>query len=260
MHHLKWHHWGLSKTTCSHPQFCDHTMRLSTFRRTYLHIAAKWSNWKCTGPLSWNTSRYNLYTSFVKQVNMIQYKQLFNGIRMVKVKLLESVLILRMRDHTYMFYKYVHINLACLSWPAWTEIHITFTWIHAQPSMTDDSTQHAWRLTGKRYLVLQLPVFVQSEVQLAIKSISINVSSIHLVFNMQSNTDTLISWYLLVLLKKVHFSQHLHKQTKKLQNCHWCGTISKDTNMFCYSTDMYLQGIIMIMYHLGLNKVQRYTF
>lgn len=190
---------------------------------------------------------------------MIQDKLLFYGIRMVKVKLLESTVILRMRDHT--FYKYVQINLACLSWTEWTERHITFTWRHAQPSTTDDSTQHAWRLTGERYLVLQLPIFEQSEVQLAIKSISINVSSVHLVFNMQSNTDTLISWYCTKLnySKKVNFSQHLHKLSqKKLQNCHWCGTLSKDTNMFFYSTDMYLQGINM--YHLGLNKVQRYTF
>lgn len=43
--------------------------------------------------------------------------------------------------------------------------------------------QHAWR---EQYLVLQFAIFVQSEIQLAFKSISINVSSIHLVFNMQS--------------------------------------------------------------------------
>ncbi len=162
-------------------------MRLSTqtFRRKYLHIAAKWSNWYAQGLIHETREE-----------------------------------IIRMRDHTYMFYKYLQIILACLSWPAWTERQITFTWILAQPSMTNDSTQHAWCLTGERYLVLQLPVFVQSEVQLAIKSISINVSSIHLVFNMQSNTDTLISWYLLVLLKKstlfTTFTQTFTKTVTKL--------------------------------------------
>ncbi len=139
----------------------------------------------CTGPHSWNTTRNN------------------------------------QNERSYLHVLQISTNEFSLSFlTSLNRKHITFTWILAQPSMTNDSTQHAWCLTGERYLVLQLPVFVQSEVQLAIKSISINVSSIHLVFNMQSNTDTLISWYLLVLLKKstlfTTFTQTFTKTVTKL--------------------------------------------
>lgn len=83
--YFKWHHRRSTKTTCLNYNH-THTMRLSTFRKEYLHTAVKWSNWKCIGSHSRNTSRIIMYISFVKHVNMIECK-LFYDRRMVKVRL-----------------------------------------------------------------------------------------------------------------------------------------------------------------------------